>query len=130
MTSVVVNSPTKLTFTLTGPVNPYWFTYNELSQITPMPDGLGHHRAGGAAGSGGCSAGAPTGRPTPQCAAVYTFLSKQAGYNPANPKATNNSFSTYATNPIWQVVDGPWQLTPSTPPATSPSSPTRPTRVR
>ena len=34
---VTVNSPTQLTFTLTGPVNSYWFTYNELSQITPMP---------------------------------------------------------------------------------------------
>ena len=35
--SVVANSPTKVTITLTGPTNPYWFTYNELSQITPFP---------------------------------------------------------------------------------------------
>ena len=42
---------------------------------------------------------------------MYTFLSKQAGYDPANPKAANNSLSTYATNPLWQVVDGPWKLT-------------------
>ena len=55
--------------------------------------------------------GRPTVRPTPTCTAVYTFLSKQAGYNPANPNATNNSLSTYATNPIWQVVDGPFRLT-------------------
>ena len=53
----------------------------------------------------------PTARPTPRCTAVYTFLSKQAGYDPANPKAANNSLSTYATNPLWQVVDGPWKLT-------------------
>ena len=35
--SVVANGPTKVTITLTGPTNPYWFTYNELSQITPFP---------------------------------------------------------------------------------------------
>ena len=35
--SVVAKSPTKVTITLTGPTNPYWFTYNELSQITPFP---------------------------------------------------------------------------------------------
>ena len=46
-----------------------------------------------------------------QCAAVYTYLSKQAGYDPTNPKAANNSLPTYATNPLWQVVDGPWHLT-------------------
>ena len=30
---------------------------------------------------------------------------------PKNPKAPNNSLKTYATNPLWQVVDGPWHLT-------------------
>jgi len=35
--SIVVNSPTQLTMNLTGAVNSYWFTYNELSQITPLP---------------------------------------------------------------------------------------------
>ena len=53
----------------------------------------------------------PTAPPTRPCTAVYTFLSKQAGYDPSNPKAANNSLSTYATNPLWQVVDGPWKLT-------------------
>ena len=67
--------------------------------------------------SGGCAAAA-YGTADAACAAVYTFLSKQAGYDPANPKAPNNSLSTYATNPLWQVVDGPFHLTPSTPAAT------------
>jgi peptide/nickel transport system substrate-binding protein len=108
--SIVVNSPTQLTFTLTAPVNSYWFTYNELSQITPMPLAWDITSAGAPAGSGGC-ANAPYGTVDTQCAAVYTFLSNQAGYNPANPKAANNSLSTYATNPIWQVVNGPFKLT-------------------
>ena len=53
----------------------------------------------------------PTGRADSACAAVYTYLSKQAGYDPTNPKAANNALPTYATNPLWQVVDGPWRLT-------------------
>ncbi len=108
--TVTVNSPTQLTFTLTAPVNSYWFTYNQLSQITPMPNAWDITAVGGAPNSGGCAA-APYGTADTQCTAVYTFLSKQAGYDPANPNATNNSLSTYATNPIWQVVDGPFRLT-------------------
>ncbi len=107
--SITENSPTQLTFNLTAPVNTYWFTYNELSQITPMPNAWDITAKGGAPNSGGCAAGA-YGTVDTQCKAVYTFLSKQAGYDPNNPKATNNSLSTYATNPIWAVVDGPWKL--------------------
>ena len=108
--SITVNSPTQLTFTLTAAVNPYWFTYNELAQITPMPTAWDISTTGAAAGSGGCSAAA-FGTSDTQCAAVYTYLSNQSGYNPSNPDATNNSLSTYATNPLWQTVDGPYHLT-------------------
>jgi peptide/nickel transport system substrate-binding protein len=108
--SITINSPTQLTMTMTAPVNSYWFTYNELSQITPMPNAWDVTAAGAAANSGGCAAAA-YGTADAACTAVYTFLEKQAGYDPANPKATNNSLSTYATNPLWQVVNGPFHLT-------------------
>ena len=91
--SIAVNNPEQLTFTLTGPVNNYWFTYNELSQITPMPNAWDITAKGAAPNSGGCAA-APFGTADAQCKAVYTFLSKQSGYNPSNPKATNNSLPT------------------------------------
>jgi peptide/nickel transport system substrate-binding protein len=107
--SIAINNPEQLTFTLTAPVNNYWFTYNELSQITPMPNAWDITAKGGAPNSGGCAA-APYGTADKQCKAVYTFLSKQSGYDPSNPKAANNSLSTYATSPIWGVVDGPWKL--------------------
>jgi peptide/nickel transport system substrate-binding protein len=110
VSNIVINSPTQLTFTLTGPFNEYWYTYNQLSQITPLPIAWDKTSTSGAPGSGGCAAGA-YGTVDSQCAAVYTFLSQQAGYDPANPKAANNSLPTYATNPLWQVVDGPWHLT-------------------
>jgi len=108
--SITVNSPSQLTMTLTAPVNTYWFTYNELSQISPMPNAWDITSTGAAPNSGGCATAA-YGTADAACTAVYTFLSKQAGYDPANPKAANNSLSTYATNPLWQVVDGPFRLT-------------------
>ena len=76
----------------------------------PDARGLGRHRHRCRPGSGGCSSAA-YGTADAACDAVYTYLSKQAGYDPANPKAANNSLSTYATNPLWQIVDGPWKLT-------------------
>jgi peptide/nickel transport system substrate-binding protein len=107
--SIAINNPEQLTFTLTGPVNNYWFTYNELSQITPMPNAWDITAKGGSPNSGGCAT-APFGTADAQCKAVYIFLSKQSGYNPSNPKATNSSLPNFASNPIWQVVDGPWKL--------------------
>jgi peptide/nickel transport system substrate-binding protein len=125
--TAVANSPTKVTITLTGPTNPYWFTYNELSQITPFPMAWDVTAAGQKSGSQVCGTAAyaavkttknkkgtvvtPVSAAAKSCAAVYAFLSRQSGFDPTNPKAPNNSLKTYATNPIWQVVDGPWHLT-------------------
>ena len=112
VTSVVATSPTEVTFTLSGPVNTNWYTYNNLSQVTPMPKAWDITAKGGAPGSGGCFSGTyGTASTDAACTKVFDFLATQAGFDPANPKAANNSFSTYATNPIWQVVDGPWHLT-------------------
>ena len=113
VTNVVATSPTEVTFTLTGAVNTNWYTYNNLSQVTPLPKAWDITAKGAAAGLGWLLQRRLRHQvhrhaPAPRCS---TFLATQAGYNPANPKATNNSFSTYATNPIWQVVDGPWHLT-------------------
>ena len=110
ISSITVDSPTQLTMNLTAPVNTYWFTYNELSQITPMPNAWDIAASGAAPNSGGCAAAA-YGTADSACAAVFTYLSKQAGYDPKNPNGANNSLSTYATNPLWQVVDGPFHLT-------------------
>jgi peptide/nickel transport system substrate-binding protein len=107
--SVTINSPTQITFTVNTSVNPYWFTYNQLSQISPLPIAWDKTSQSAAAGSGGCS-NATYGTVDAQCTAVYTFLSSQSGYNPSNPQAANNALPTYATNPLWQVVDGPWKL--------------------
>ncbi|MGA2521811.1 MAG: ABC transporter substrate-binding protein [Acidimicrobiales bacterium] len=112
VTNVVATSPTEVTFTLSGPVNTNWYTYNNLSQITPMPKAWDVTAAGAAPGSGGCFSGTYGSASTDTaCTKVFDYLATEAGYNPSNPKAANNSFSTYATNPLWQIVDGPWHLT-------------------
>jgi len=112
VTNVVATSPTEVTFTLSGQVNTNWYTYNNLSQVTPMPEAWDVTAAGATAGSGGCFSGAyGTAATDAKCTKVFDYLATEAGYNPSNPKAANNSFSTYATNPLWQVVDGPWHLT-------------------
>ncbi len=98
--SVAVNSPTSLTITLTKAVDPTWFTYNELSQVTPFPAAWDADAAGAAAGSGGCSTGTYASSATDAaCTKVWTYLTGLAG----NP-------SGYASSAVWNVVDGPYTI--------------------
>jgi peptide/nickel transport system substrate-binding protein len=69
-----------------------WMLYNELSQITPLPSQAWDKES--ATGKIGNYTTTPAG-----AAAVYKYLTAQA-----------SSLSTYATNPLWQVVDGPFKL--------------------
>jgi peptide/nickel transport system substrate-binding protein len=108
LTNVTASGET-VTFTFNKAYNEKWIVYNELSQITPMPSAWDISSAGAAAGSGGCAAAA-YGANDAGCAKVYTFLSNAAGFNASNPSAANNSLSTYDSNPLWKVVDGPWTL--------------------
>ncbi len=107
--SVVVDSPTQLTFTFDKRYNPRWITGNALSQITPLPLAWDIDAPGAAPGSGGC-ARATYGSADGACTNVYRFLARQAGFDPLNPTAPNQELTTYATNPLWQIVDGPWRL--------------------
>jgi len=91
--SIKVNNPYQLTFTLNKSYSPAYFTDNELSQITPMPQqAWDRESATGAVGNyDETTAGAK---------AVFNFLNSQS-----------KDLATYATNPLWKVVDGPWKLT-------------------
>lgn len=101
-----------VTLQLTKPSNPYWYTYNELSQITPMPMAWDISAKGQKAGSQPCATAAftavttsggksntPVSAAAKSCSAVYTYLTNES-----------KKGSSYATNPLWQVVDGPWKL--------------------
>ncbi len=105
---------TKLTITTSAPVNPNWFTYNELSQITPMPMAWDIAATGDKSGSAECGTAdftsvtvtkdskgnvVPVSSAAKSCAAVYTYLDSQA-----------KKITSYVNSPIWSVVDGPWTL--------------------
>ncbi len=109
ISSVTAKTPGKVVVTLKKKVSAHWFTYNELSQVTPMPMAWDVTALGAPANSGGC-AKAAYGTATAKCKAVYDFLSLQAGFNPTKPTAKITALSKYATSPIWSVVDGPWKL--------------------
>jgi peptide/nickel transport system substrate-binding protein len=111
--SSITTTGNTVTFKLTGKTNPYWFTYNELSQITPLPMAWDVSANGQKSGSQACGTASfqdvtvhstakavtPVSAAAKSCAAVYTYLTDQA-----------KKLSGYATSPLWSVVDGPWKL--------------------
>jgi peptide/nickel transport system substrate-binding protein len=117
VTNVVADSKTDtVILTLDATYSSYWFTYNELSQLSPLPIAWDIDAAGAKPGSGGCAsatyASIQTGTSkagslidvsasAKRCAAVYSFLTG---------KTEAGDLGTYATNPLWQVVDGPFKL--------------------
>ena len=98
ITSMAATGPDQVTLHLNGSYSSLWYTYNELSQITPMPAAWDVTRLGAAPGSGGCAADTSADH-WAQCKAVLKFLTAQA-----------QDSSGYASSPIWTVVDGPWRL--------------------
>lgn len=94
LASLSVTGPDTIVLHLTKTYASTWFTYNQLAEITPMPLAWDVTKAGAKPGSGGCHTSMS------DCAAVWSFLTAQA-----------KDTSTYATSPIWSVVDGPWKLT-------------------
>jgi peptide/nickel transport system substrate-binding protein len=98
LASYSATGPDTLVLHLRSAVSSIWFTYNQLAEITPMPAAWDVTSASAKPGSGGCAADSAADR-WAKCAAVYAFLSAQA-----------KNAKTYATNPIWGVVDGPWKL--------------------
>lgn len=88
----VSTTGSSLVLHLNASVNPTWFTFNELSQLIPLPQqAWDKTSANGQIGN--------YDETTAGARAVYKFLDSQS-----------RSLSTYATNPLWQVVDGPWRL--------------------
>jgi peptide/nickel transport system substrate-binding protein len=89
VSNIKATSPTTLTMTMNKAYNPTWFTYNELSQISPMPEAWDKT----ASGPSHCTT------TVSDCAAVYSYLDSQS-----------KALSSWAGSPIWGIVDGPWRL--------------------
>ncbi len=84
--------PLQITFNLSHAYGSYFFTYNELSQITPLPQHLWDKES--STGAVGAYDLTPAG-----AVKVFDYLDAQS-----------KIISTYHTNPLWQVVSGPWKL--------------------
>jgi peptide/nickel transport system substrate-binding protein len=79
-------------FTLDKAYGSYFYTYNELSQISPLPQHVWDKTSdSGAVGD--------FDRDPKQAVNVYKYLDGQS-----------KSVGTYNSNPLWQVADGPWKL--------------------
>jgi peptide/nickel transport system substrate-binding protein len=88
-----VLSSTELQMTMNKPYSSEWFTYNQLSQITPMPE---YWDRTSASTPSNCSTVASS------CKAVYTYLDSQS---------KPGTMTTWAKSPLWSIVDGPWRVT-------------------
>ena len=112
------SGPYTVNLHLNASYNPTWFTYNELSQIFPMPQAswdrlsfsspVGNYDLSAqsrilAPASAGLPAGSyvPSnpGTATSGALAVAQFLNSQS-----------QQISSYTSDPLWKVVDGPFRL--------------------
>lgn len=93
ITSLDVVSPTELVLHLNRPYSQEWFTDNQLVNLIPLPQQAWDRTS--ANRSVGNFDETPAG-----AKAVFTFLEDQS-----------KQLATYATNPLWRVVDGPWIVT-------------------
>ncbi len=89
------NSST-LVLNLKAPVNPSWFTLNVLGSggpVVPLPSAVWAKES-------------TTGSIIPASGWTPAVMTKIFNYLTAQSK----TLSTYATNPLWQVVDGPYKI--------------------
>jgi peptide/nickel transport system substrate-binding protein len=89
VTSMSTPSSNTLVLNLNKAYNQQWFLYNELAQVTPMPEAWDVT----ASGPSHCST------TVSDCAAVYKYLDAQS-----------RNVAGYVSSPLWSVVDGPWKL--------------------
>jgi peptide/nickel transport system substrate-binding protein len=96
--SYKATGPNEVTIQLNKAYSSIWFTYNQLAELNPMPKAWDVTSLTGKPGSGGCTADSAADG-WAKCKAVYTFLTAQS-----------KQASSYATSPLWSVVNGPWKL--------------------
>ncbi|WP_198668887.1 ABC transporter substrate-binding protein [Homoserinimonas sp. OAct 916] len=90
VTSITTPNATTVVFNTDKAYSEQWFEYNQLAQITPMPMAWDMTSA---TQKGTCATDEAA------CAAVFKYLTAQS-----------KDLPSYATSPVWSVVDGPWQL--------------------
>lgn len=92
--SIAYNSPQECTITFNRSYSHRWLEYNEIATIIPIPQQAWDKT----------STASPIGNydeTASGAVAVWNYLNGQS-----------RDGGTYATNPLWQVVDGPWRIAP------------------
>ena len=89
MTNIHAVGTNEVQMTMSKPYSVTWVVYNDLSQVVPMPAAWDKT----ASGPSSCAT------KVSDCTAVYNYLAGQA-----------KDLTSYATSPLWGVVDGPWKL--------------------
>lgn len=98
ITSYTAVNPTTVKLTFNKAYDPEWVLYNVLSQITPMPlawDRTSLSQPAPTSDNGNL----PDAQGKSKAEAVYNFLSNQG-----------KDSGSWATSPLWSVVDGPFKL--------------------
>jgi peptide/nickel transport system substrate-binding protein len=95
ITSMSTPDSSTLVINLKSPVNPSWFTEDILAYAGPTGPLPAHAWSKDSANGPIIDFTNPA-----NAAKIFNFLTAQ-----------NKSVNTYATNPLWQVVDGPYKLT-------------------
>ncbi|HEX3490994.1 MAG TPA: ABC transporter substrate-binding protein, partial [Streptosporangiaceae bacterium] len=96
--SYKATGPNTVQFNLKKAYSSIWYTYNQLAELTPMPESWDVTSLTGAPGSGGCIKDSAADK-WAKCKAVWAFLTAQSKQS-----------ATYASSKLWSVVDGPWKL--------------------
>jgi peptide/nickel transport system substrate-binding protein len=90
--SVATPNSGTVVFHLTKAYNPTWFTDDQLALLPALPQAVWDKTSpSGAVGNFDETASGAQ--------AVYTFLTSQS-----------SDTATYASSPLWKVVDGPWEI--------------------
>jgi peptide/nickel transport system substrate-binding protein len=97
--SYTATGPETVVIKLKSAYSSIWYTYNQLAILYPFSLTWDVTKAGAAPDSGGCLTDSAADG-WAKCRAVWSFLNSQ-----------NKDTATYATNPLWKVVDGPFRLT-------------------
>lgn len=92
VSSVTTPDDSTIVFNLKSPINPTFFFQFDLTQLQPMPSHAWAKTSAGGATADFTNPG--------NAKKIYDFLAAQS-----------KDLKTYATNPLWQVVDGPYKLT-------------------
>jgi peptide/nickel transport system substrate-binding protein len=94
VSSVTAPNATTVTFNLSKSVNPTWFWQDQLGVIQPMPSADWETAAGGGTAITDWATNPADAKK------IYDYLA-----------AGSKALTSYASNPLWQVVNGPFKVT-------------------